>query len=45
MGTSIRSIVRRTIESPAGGLAATALVWAVVWPWLVHRPRYTPATT
>jgi hypothetical protein len=45
MGSSIRAIVRRTIESPAGGLVATALAWAVVWPWLSHRRRQTPAAT
>jgi hypothetical protein len=32
MGTSIRTIVRRAIESPAGGLVTTALAWAVIWP-------------
>jgi hypothetical protein len=45
MGTSIRTIVRRTLESPAGGLVTTALAWAVVWPWLSHRRRHTPAAT
>ena len=30
MGASIRTIVRRTLESPAGGLVTTALAWAVV---------------
>lgn len=45
MGTSIRTIVRRTIESPAGGLVATVLAWAVAWPWLANRRRHTPATT
>jgi hypothetical protein len=45
MGTSMRTIVRRTIESPAGGLVATALAWAVALPWLAHRHRHTPATT
>jgi hypothetical protein len=44
MGTSMRTIVRRTIESPAGGLVATVLAWAVAWPWLTHR-RHTPVTT
>src|SRR4029453_12113852 len=39
MDTSIRTIARRTIESPAGGLVATALAWAVAWPWLAHRRR------
>jgi hypothetical protein len=45
MGTSMRTIVRRTIESPAGGLVATALAWAVAWPWLTHHRRHTPVTT
>jgi hypothetical protein len=45
MGTSIRTIARRTIDSPAGGLVATALAWAVFEPWLAHRRRRTPATT
>jgi hypothetical protein len=45
MGSSIRAIVRRTIESPAGGLVATALTWAVVWPLLSHRRRHIPAAT
>jgi hypothetical protein len=45
MSTSIRTIVGRTIESPAGGLIATALAWAVAWPWLTHRRRHTPVTT
>jgi hypothetical protein len=44
IGSSIRAIVRRTMGSPAGGLVATALAWAVVWPWLSHR-RHTPAAT
>jgi hypothetical protein len=43
MGSAIRAIVRRTIESPAGGLVATALAWAVVWPWLSRRRGHTPA--
>jgi hypothetical protein len=41
MGTTMRTIVRHTIESPAGGLVATALTWAVAWPWLTHRRRHT----
>jgi hypothetical protein len=45
MGTSMRTIVRRTIESPAGGLVATALAWAVAWPWLTYHRKHTPATT
>jgi hypothetical protein len=45
MDTSIRTIARRTIESPAGGLVATALAWAVAWPWLAQRRRHTPAAT
>jgi hypothetical protein len=45
MSTSIRTIVRRTIESPAGGLATTALAWTVAWPWLTHRRRHTAVTT
>jgi len=43
MGRAIRAAVRCTIESRAGGLVATALAWAVVWPWLSHRRRHTPA--
>jgi hypothetical protein len=45
MGASIQTIVRRTLESPAGGLVTTALAWAVMWPWLPHRrwhPRPLP---
>jgi hypothetical protein len=42
MGSSIRAAVRRTVDSPAGGLVATALAWAVVWPWLSRRRRQTP---
>jgi hypothetical protein len=45
MGSSIRAVVRRTIESPAGGLVATALAWAVVWPWLSHRRGHSSAAT
>jgi hypothetical protein len=41
MDTSIWTIVRRTIESPAGGLVASALAWAVAWPWLAHHRRHT----
>lgn len=43
MNSPIRSAVRRTIESPAGGLVATALAWVIAWPWLSHRRRHTPA--
>ncbi|HEY6708154.1 MAG TPA: hypothetical protein VJB61_11255 [Actinomycetota bacterium] len=43
MSSSIRSMVRRTIESPAGGLVVTALAWAVAWPWLSHGQRRTAA--
>jgi hypothetical protein len=43
MGSSIRTIVRRTVESPAGGLVTALCAWAVVWPWLSRR-RHTPAT-
>jgi hypothetical protein len=45
MCNSIRVIVRRTIGSPAGGLVATALTWAIVWPLLAHRRRHTPTAT
>ena len=45
MGIWIQTIVRRTFEAPAGGLVTTALAWAVVWPWLSHRHRHSPATT
>jgi hypothetical protein len=45
MGNSIRVIVRRMIESPAGGLVTTAFTWVVVWPWLSHRRGHTPAAT
>jgi hypothetical protein len=45
MGSSVQAAVRRTIESPAGGLVATALAWAVVWPWLSRRHRHVPAAT
>jgi len=45
MGSAIRAAVRRTIGSPAGGLVATALAWAVVWRWLSHRRRHIPAAT
>jgi hypothetical protein len=45
MSSSTRSVVRRTIESPAGGLVATALAWAIAWPWLSHHRRHTPAAT
>jgi hypothetical protein len=45
MSSSIRSVVQRTIESPAGGLVATALAWSIAWPWLSYRRRHTPAAT
>jgi hypothetical protein len=39
MSSAILSVVRRTTESPAGGLVVTALAWVVVWPWLSHHQR------
>jgi hypothetical protein len=44
MVNSIRAILRRTIESPAGGLITTAAAWAILWPWLSHRHRHTAAS-
>lgn len=44
MSSSILALVRRTIQSPAGGIVATAVAWAVAWPWLSYRRRYGPAT-
>lgn len=43
MGNSVRAILRRTVESPAGGLITTAAAWAILWPWLSHRHRHTAA--
>jgi hypothetical protein len=34
---------RDLMESPAGGLAATAAVWALAWPWLSYRRRHAAA--
>jgi hypothetical protein len=44
MDTSIWTVVRRTTESPGGGLVVSALAWAVAWPWLGYRRRQTSAT-
>jgi hypothetical protein len=45
MSSSIPAILRRTVESPAGGLVAAAMVWAAAWPWLSHRRRRPAAAT
>jgi hypothetical protein len=45
MGSSIRAIVRRMMESPAGGLVATAAVWTLAWPWLSYRRQHTGTAT
>jgi hypothetical protein len=43
MDSWIRVITRHMMESPAGGLVATAAVWAAAWPWLSDRRRHSPA--
>jgi len=43
MNRAIRALARRTIESPAGGLVVTAVVWAAFWPWLSDRRQHTAA--